>query len=70
MPGDNVLVHWVFFPTFAELYEFIVSLILQHVQVHLNGNTTVSVSVTPSFVSFTNWQRVHYLIFWVISEDV
>lgn len=62
--------HWVFFPTFAELYEFIVSLILQHVQVHLNGNTTVSVSVTPSFVSFTNWQRVHNLISWVISEDV
>lgn len=39
MPGDNVLVHWLFFPSFAELYEFILSLILQHVQVHLNANT-------------------------------
>lgn len=70
LPGDNVLVCWLFFLSFAELHEFTLSLILQPVQVHWNGSTAVSISVTPSFVPSTDMKSVRCPIFWIINEDV
>lgn len=64
------IMHWLFFPCFDELHEFTLSLILQAVHVHLNGNTTVSISVSPSFVSSINLQWLHCPIVWIFNEDV